>query len=198
MIDEIADDEPFAPFARWFEAGHEERDARRDDDARDRDARRRAVGAGGAAEGRRRERVRLLHQSRKPQGRGAESQSARGAVLSLEVAGPADPYRGPGRAGRRRRRPTPISRRGRATARSAPGPRRSRGRSKAAPCSKRASPSSATNTPAQERVPRPANWSGYRVRPERFEFWQERPFRLHDRVVFVREGEAWRKGRLFP
>ena len=50
----------------------------------------------------------------------------------------------------------------------------------------------------QERVPRPANWSGYRVRPERFEFWQERPFRLHDRVVFVREGEAWRKGRLFP
>jgi len=51
---------------------------------------------------------------------------------------------------------------------------------------------------AQERVPRPANWAGYRVRPERFEFWQERPFRLHDRVVFVREGEAWRKGRLFP
>jgi pyridoxamine 5'-phosphate oxidase len=50
----------------------------------------------------------------------------------------------------------------------------------------------------QERVPRPANWAGYRVRPERFEFWQERPFRLHDRVVFVREGEAWRKGRLFP
>jgi pyridoxamine 5'-phosphate oxidase len=50
----------------------------------------------------------------------------------------------------------------------------------------------------QERIPRPANWSGYRVRPERFEFWQERPFRLHDRVVFVREGEAWRKGRLFP
>jgi len=50
----------------------------------------------------------------------------------------------------------------------------------------------------QERVPRPANWSGYRVRPERFEFWQERPFRLHDRVVFMREGEVWRKGRLFP
>jgi pyridoxamine 5'-phosphate oxidase len=49
-----------------------------------------------------------------------------------------------------------------------------------------------------ERVPRPANWSGYRVRPERVEFWQERPFRLHDRVVFTREGEAWRKGRLYP
>jgi pyridoxamine 5'-phosphate oxidase len=47
-------------------------------------------------------------------------------------------------------------------------------------------------------VPRPATWSGFRVRPERIEFWQERPFRLHDRVVFVREGEIWRKGRLFP
>ena len=47
-------------------------------------------------------------------------------------------------------------------------------------------------------VKRPANWAGYRVRPERVEFWQERPFRLHDRVVFVREGEAWRKGRLYP
>ncbi|MGD9617320.1 MAG: pyridoxamine 5'-phosphate oxidase [Alphaproteobacteria bacterium] len=50
----------------------------------------------------------------------------------------------------------------------------------------------------EERVKRPANWSGYRVQPERFEFWQERPFRLHDRVIFVREGEAWRKGRLYP
>jgi pyridoxamine 5'-phosphate oxidase len=47
-------------------------------------------------------------------------------------------------------------------------------------------------------VPRPANWSGFRVRPERIEFWQERPFRLHDRLVFVRDGEAWCKERLFP
>jgi pyridoxamine 5'-phosphate oxidase len=47
-------------------------------------------------------------------------------------------------------------------------------------------------------VPRPGNWAGYRIRPERIEFWQERPFRLHDRVVFVHEGEAWRRHLLYP
>ena len=52
-------------------------------------------------------------------------------------------------------------------------------------------------------VPRPASWSGFRVIPRRIEFWQEQPFRLHDRVVFVRAGppqeeKAWRKERLFP
>jgi pyridoxamine 5'-phosphate oxidase len=47
-------------------------------------------------------------------------------------------------------------------------------------------------------VPRPAYWSGFRVRPERVEFWQERPYRLHDRVLFTRVGDTWRKQRLFP
>jgi pyridoxamine 5'-phosphate oxidase len=49
-------------------------------------------------------------------------------------------------------------------------------------------------------VPRPGNWSGFRVSPLRVEFWQERPHRLHDRVVFWRDGagDSWRKGRLFP
>ena len=47
-------------------------------------------------------------------------------------------------------------------------------------------------------VPRPTYWSGFRVAPERIEFWQERPFRLHDRVLFTRDGDTWRKTRLFP
>jgi pyridoxamine 5'-phosphate oxidase len=47
-------------------------------------------------------------------------------------------------------------------------------------------------------VPRPPNWSGYRVSPQRVEFWQEMPHRLHDRLVFIRDGAGWRRERLFP
>jgi pyridoxamine 5'-phosphate oxidase len=47
-------------------------------------------------------------------------------------------------------------------------------------------------------VPRPIYWSGFRVVPQRVEFWQERPYRLHDRLLFIREGEGWRRERLFP
>ena len=47
-------------------------------------------------------------------------------------------------------------------------------------------------------IPRPPYWKGFRVAPQTFEFWADRPFRLHDRALFTREGDGWRKERLYP
>ena len=47
-------------------------------------------------------------------------------------------------------------------------------------------------------VPRPPHWGGFRVKPETFEFWADRPHRLHERRVFTREGDGWREGLLYP
>ncbi len=49
-------------------------------------------------------------------------------------------------------------------------------------------------------VPRPPNWSGYRLQPQAMEFWHDRPYRLHDRIEFRRTapGYAWSKTRLYP
>ena len=47
-------------------------------------------------------------------------------------------------------------------------------------------------------IARPPWWSGFRVLPSSMEFWRDRPFRLHDRMQFTRDGGIWTRRRLFP
>lgn len=49
-------------------------------------------------------------------------------------------------------------------------------------------------------IPRPPHWKGFRIRPRSIEFWQDRPSRLHDRIVFRRDeqDDSWVKQRLYP
>ena len=47
-------------------------------------------------------------------------------------------------------------------------------------------------------VPRPPRWTGYRVKPERIEFWSDRPHRLHERRLFTLDHDGWSEGLLYP
>ena len=50
----------------------------------------------------------------------------------------------------------------------------------------------------QDPLPRPPHWGGYLLRPELIELWQGRPSRLHDRIVYTRQGSQWKIERLAP
>ena len=49
-----------------------------------------------------------------------------------------------------------------------------------------------------KKIPRPPYWSGYRVIPNLFEFWQDMPFRLHDRLEFKKVNNKWLQRKLYP
>jgi pyridoxamine 5'-phosphate oxidase len=48
------------------------------------------------------------------------------------------------------------------------------------------------------KVPRPPHWSGFRLEPQSIEFWRDRPFRLHERLVFGKVAQGWTTERLYP
>jgi len=49
-----------------------------------------------------------------------------------------------------------------------------------------------------QNIPRPPYWNGYLVKPQLIEFWQEMPFRVHDRIVYTHADDSWKMNKLYP
>lgn len=49
-----------------------------------------------------------------------------------------------------------------------------------------------------DHIPRPSHWSGFEVTPDIIEFWEEQPFRLHNRLVYFHENDTWHTTKLYP
>ena len=134
---------------------------------------------------------------REPQGRRDRGQSARRPGLPLEVAAPPGPHRRADRAGQRGRGRRlfrhPLARcaarrLGVGPVAPARQPRRLRGALRAG-----WSPSMKART-----SPARAYWRGYRLVPDRIEFWTDRPHRLHERRLFTSSEDGWSEGLLYP
>ena len=191
--------DPVAMFGRLVRRGAGGRSARAERDGRRHRRRRRpAVGPDGAAQGRLGRRLRLLHQHRLPQGRrprrrtrGARC-SSRGTRSSGRCGSTASPTLLPQAAVDAYFAVRPAR-----LASSAPGPRTSRGRWRdRAELDARYAAMDARFGGGD--VPTPEEWGGYLVRPEAVEFWQGRPGRMHDRLVYRRDGDGWSTTRLAP
>ena len=167
------------------------------DDARDGDPGRETVGASRPPARSRRARSDVLHEPHVSQGRRAP----------LEPAGRGRRSTGGSSGGRCASRAT--SRRSRPRSPSPTGSTRPRGSQIAAWASPQSRPladraaldalvEEAEQRFADEDVPLPAFWGGYRLVPDSIELWTHRDDRLHDRVLYVREGRGWRSERLAP
>ena len=165
------------------------------DEPRDGLHRRRAVGTHRPAQGRRRAGVRVLHALRQRQGTRSRAQSSRRAALLLGRTGTPSAHR----------RPVARVPREASEAYFATRPVESQW----AAWSARQSSELATRDDwsvgeikqrfANQPVPCPPDWGGFRVVPERIEFWQGRPSRLHDRLLYTKQHDgSWGRVRLAP
>jgi pyridoxamine 5'-phosphate oxidase len=190
-------DEPIRLFAEWLEDADPESETQRSDRHRARDRRRRrpAQCAHGAAQGFRR--AGFVFYTNFESAKGTEILASMKAAMCFHWKSLRRQVRCADRSrSSPTRRPTPITRRARAAAASAPGHRSSRARWRRGSRWKRRWPNTPRATPsARSRAPTtgPASASCRQI-----EFWHDRPFRLHDRVRFERDGDGWRKVRLYP